>query len=62
MHCCVSSYYRVFMSTCICTIIILTVGIINVIMLVTQLRYADKRIINIMKVYIKGKNLELELI
>ena len=28
----------------------------------TQLRYADERIVNIMKVYIKGNNLKLELI
>ena len=31
-------------------------------MLVTQLRYADKCIVNIMKVYTESKNLQLELI
>ena len=30
--------------------------------LITQLRYADKRIVNIMKVYIERNNLQLELI
>ena len=29
---------------------------------VTQLRYADKRIVNIMKVYIERNNLQLEFI
>ena len=29
---------------------------------VTRLRYADKRIVNIMKVYIERNNLQLELI
>ena len=42
---------------------LLNMGMINkLILLVTQLRSADKCIVNIMKVYIERNNLQLELI
>ena len=41
---------------------LLAIQLLRCLLLFTQLRHADKRVVNIMKVYIEKNNLQLELI